>query len=176
MEATMKRLLPILTAGAFAAAIAAGSAVPAGAAADGAGSNHASSSRGMRLPGGFKHLVVIYEENHSFDNLYGAWGRVHGQRVDGWKQARVGHTVQVAEDGTPYDCLLQNDVTLASGASAPLPNTCQDPAHSIPASRFVNLPFTIDTYIKPADKTCPAPGVFAANGVLKDSPGAEPGG
>ena len=25
-----------------------------------------------RIPGGFKHLVVIYEENHSFDNLYGA--------------------------------------------------------------------------------------------------------
>ncbi|HVH93890.1 MAG TPA: hypothetical protein VM688_03125, partial [Nocardioidaceae bacterium] len=24
-----------------------------------------------RLPGGYKHLVVIYEENHSFDNLYG---------------------------------------------------------------------------------------------------------
>ena len=35
------------------------------------------------LPGGYKHLVVIYEENHSFDNLYGGWGRVDGQHVDG---------------------------------------------------------------------------------------------
>ena len=44
------------------------------------------------------------------------------------------------------------------------------------ASTFTNDPFTIDDYIKATDKTCPAPGVFAANGVLKDSPGAVPGG
>ena len=25
--------------------------------------------------GRYKHLVVIYEENHSFDNLYGQWGK-----------------------------------------------------------------------------------------------------
>ena len=31
------------------------------------------------LPGGSKHLVVIYEENHSFDNLYGEWGAVNGR-------------------------------------------------------------------------------------------------
>ena len=39
------------------------------------------------LPGGFKHLVVIYEENHSFDNLYGGWGSVNGQRVNGRSRA-----------------------------------------------------------------------------------------
>src|SRR4051794_3315274 len=33
--------------------------------------------------GGFKHLVVIYEENHSFDNLYGTWGSMNGQQVVG---------------------------------------------------------------------------------------------
>src|SRR4051812_50011214 len=33
----------------------------------------------MKLPGGFKHLVVIYLENHSFDNLYGGWGAGQGQ-------------------------------------------------------------------------------------------------
>ena len=27
----------------------------------------------------YKHIVVIYEENHSFDNLYGGWGKVGGQ-------------------------------------------------------------------------------------------------
>ncbi len=33
--------------------------------------------------GNYKHLVVIYEENHSFDNLYGLWGKVGHQKVDG---------------------------------------------------------------------------------------------
>ena len=27
-----------------------------------------------------KHVVVIYEENHSFDNLYGGWEGVNGSR------------------------------------------------------------------------------------------------
>ena len=27
-----------------------------------------------------KHVVVIYEENHSFDNLYGGWEGVNGLR------------------------------------------------------------------------------------------------
>ena len=27
---------------------------------------------------GVKHIVVIYEENHSFDNLYGKWEGVRG--------------------------------------------------------------------------------------------------
>jgi len=31
-----------------------------------------------QLPAGYTNLVVIYEENHSFDNLYGDWGRVGG--------------------------------------------------------------------------------------------------
>ena len=33
--------------------------------------------------GTYKHIVVIYEENHSFDNLYGNWGSVDGQHVVG---------------------------------------------------------------------------------------------
>src|SRR4051794_41918146 len=33
--------------------------------------------------GHFKHLVVIYEENHSFDNLFGGWGDVGGDAVAG---------------------------------------------------------------------------------------------
>ena len=32
---------------------------------------------GPEVINGFKHLVVIYEENHSFDNLYGTWGSVN---------------------------------------------------------------------------------------------------
>ena len=36
---------------------------------------------------GFKHIVVIYEENHSFDNLYGNWGDINGQQVMGLSDA-----------------------------------------------------------------------------------------
>ncbi|MGW3498725.1 alkaline phosphatase family protein [Streptomyces sp. NPDC001020] len=125
------------------------------------------------LPGGYKHLVVIYEENHSFDNLYGTWGEVGGRSVNGLAQADDEQRTQVAQDGTPYRCLLQNDVNLAS---PPLPSTCGDAGHGIPDSAFANGPFSIDDHIRPEDKTCPAPGTNAPNGVLKDSPGALPGG
>jgi acid phosphatase len=123
--------------------------------------------------GHYKHVVVLYEENHSFDNLYGQWGRVGGDSVDGLPDAPRRHTVQIAQDGTRYKCLLQDDVNLTS---PPLGSTCHDPGHGVPDSRFTNKPFTIDQYIAPTDKTCPPPTVFAPNGVLKNSPGARPGG
>jgi acid phosphatase len=116
------------------------------------------------LPGGYKNLVVIYEENHSFDNLYGDWGRIGGRVVNGLQNATPAHITQIAQDGTAYQCLLQNDVNLTS---PPLATTCTDPAHGVPASHFPNTWFTIDDYIKPKDTTCPAPGVFAPNGVSK---------
>jgi acid phosphatase len=131
---------------------------------------HASHGAPGSLPGGYTNLVVIYEENHSFDNLYGSWGKVGGDRVDG---GAVPAVTQVAQNGTAYTCLLQNDVNLTS---PPQPNTCQDSGHGVSASAFTNKAFTIDDYIKPSDATCPAEGVFAPNGVLKDSPGAQPGG
>jgi phospholipase C len=114
---------------------------------------------------------VIYEENHSFDNLYGGWGRVGRDRVDGLQD--VDSATQVDQHGTPFGCLPQDDVNLTS---PPLSSECSDPTHGIPASHFQNQPFAIDDFIAPDDRTCPAPGVFAANGVLKDSPGALPGG
>jgi phospholipase C len=126
------------------------------------------------LPGGYRHLVVIYQENHSFDNLYGDWGRVNGHQVTGLAQAPVSTTRQRAQDGAPYRCLPQDDVNLT--APDPLSDRCQDPAHKVTASHFGNRPFKVDRYIKPMDRTCPAPGVFAENGVKKDSPGALPGG
>jgi acid phosphatase len=110
-------------------------------------------------------FVVIYEENHSFDNLYGMW-----ERVDGLRNADAAHTVQLNQAGEPYQCLLQNDVNLAAQ-----PATCTNSSPAF-SSHFPNAPFKIDDYIKPTDKTCPAPGVSASNGVLKDSPGALPGG
>jgi phospholipase C len=117
---------------------------------------------------------VIYEENHSFDNLYGSWGRVNGQRIEGVESRHLRGATQVAQNGEPYGCLAQDDVNLA--APSPLPATCSDPAHGIPASAFANKPYTIDPFIGPLDHTCPPPGQFPPNGVLKGSPGSLPGG
>ena len=78
------------------------------------------------LPGGYRHLVVIYEENHSFDNLYGSWGSVNGQHVTGLADATDANTTQVDQDGAPYDCLLQDDVNLTS---PPLDAICHDSHH-----------------------------------------------
>jgi acid phosphatase len=115
------------------------------------------------------NLVVIYEENHSFDNLFGGW-----EGVNGVSHSDVAHTAQRAVDGTILPCLPQNDVNLAS---PPLPVTCSGTVGGAPIdSAFHNRPFVIDRYIAPEDRTCPAPGVFAAHGVVKDSPGALPGG
>jgi phospholipase C len=51
-------------------------------------------------------------------------------------------------------------------ASPPLTPSCTGEAF---ASHFPNAPFRIEDFIKPTDTTCPAPGVFAPNGVLKGS-------
>jgi acid phosphatase len=126
---------------------------------------------GPAVVGGFKHLVVIYEENHSFDNLYGEWGAVGHDRVDGLATAPGVRTGQVAQDGTRYSCLLQNDVNLAS---PPLASSCADPTHGVKASAFANAPFRIDDHIDPGDTTCPEPGASAPNGVAKGS--GRPGG
>ena len=108
----------------------------------------------------FDNVVVIYQENHSFDNLYGGWGKVDGHKVDGVANAPASRTTQVAQDGTPYGCLLQNDVNLTS--PTPLPTTCSDPAHQVPNSAFANEPFTIDDYIGPTGHDLPRPGRAAA--------------
>jgi len=108
--------------------------------------------------GAVKHIVVIYEENHSFDNLYGGW-----EGVNGLSSATAAQKLQLNQAVTAFGCLLQNDLNLAS---PPQPVTCTDTANAI-TSNFTNAPFTIDNFIKPSDTTCPAPGVFAANGVLK---------
>jgi acid phosphatase len=113
----------------------------------------------------FKHIVVIYQENHSFDNLYGLWGEVDGEPVNGLSRAGVHHTTQVRQDNkTAYKCLLQDDVNLTS--PSPLSTTCtDDTGASTFQSAFKNKPFQIDKYIPSTATTCPAPGVFAANGL-----------
>ncbi len=92
-----------------------------------AGASAASADHGKK-PGhsglrGIEHIVVIYEENHSFDNLYGGW-----EGVNGLKNADAAHTTQVDQAGVPYGCLAQNDVNLTS---PPLAVTCTDAAHTL---------------------------------------------
>ena len=105
------------------------------------------------------HIVVIYEENHSFDNLYGSWEGVNGR-----SKADAVHTTQLNQSGTPFTCLNQLDVNLTS---PPLAATCNDSTTATPfSSAFQNKPFLIDTYIPASAQTCPQPGVFAPNGLL----------
>jgi len=122
----------------------------------------------------YQHLVVIYEENHSFDNLYGLWGDLGGQGIDGLPQADLG-TTQIAQNGDPYTCLKQLDVNLNtdfSGSANPAfpPNTLSKQAACNPetvtfpdastvqyTSHFLNEPFNIDQYIPADATTCPRP-------------------
>jgi acid phosphatase len=94
------------------------------------------------------HIVVIYEENHSFDNLFGGW-----EGVNGLANADAAHTAQVDQSGNAYACLKQLDVNLNENAIAP---TCSDAAHGI-ASAFKNTYFAFDPIIRPTDTTCPPP-------------------
>ncbi|AHF14306.1 alkaline phosphatase family protein [Niabella soli] len=50
--------------------------------------------------GKIKHLVVVYMENRSFDNLYGEF-----KGANGLKNARKGNFIQVNEKGIPYEYL-----------------------------------------------------------------------
>src|SRR2546428_600575 len=97
------------------------------------------------------HIVVIYEENHSFDNLYGGWEGVNGRA-----NADPAHTRQVDQNGATYTCLLQNDVNLVN-----LTATCNDAAHGF-STAFPNTWWMIDPLIPPSATTCPTVlGAFA---------------
>ena len=78
------------------------------------------------------HIVVIYEENHSFDNLYGGW-----EGVNGLANATAANTTQIRQAGTPFLCLQQNDVNLTS---PPRPASCVGETYN---SDFTNQPFDI---------------------------------
>jgi acid phosphatase len=118
--------------------------------------------------GKINHIVVVYEENHSFDNLYGGWEGVNGRA-----NADAARTNQIGQNGLLYNCLLQTDVNLMS---PPLPSDCTDTSTGTAfTSHFPNAPFSIEAYLPPSARTCPQPGVFAAHG-LTPSPANLPGG
>src|SRR5215208_3553918 len=89
--------------------------------------------RGEKKLAKVDRIVIIYEENHSFDNLYGQW-----EKVEGLNDAPNARTVQLKQDGTPYACLPQNDVNLV-GKMACWPNE----------------PFAIEDFIPAEARTCP---------------------
>ena len=126
--------------------------------------NHGSRNRKLSK---IRHIVVIYQENHSFDNLYGGW-----EGVDGRANADSAHTIQVGQAGTPYTCLLQNDFSLTS---PPLSADCVDATTGTTfASHFTNAPFQIEFYIPATTQTCPKP--TAGTNALPPSPDNLPGG
>ena len=107
------------------------------------------------------HIVVIYQENHSFDNLYGGWERVRGLR-----SADAAHTRQVKQDGSLFTCLPQDDVNLT--APDPLSDQCQDTNPTDGStfhSHFFNErrpsndgnPFQVDAYIPVTAPDLPGP-------------------
>jgi phospholipase C len=69
-----------------------------------------------------QHIVVIYLENHSFDNLYGEFPGANGLSSAG------DHATQIGRDGKPY---------------ATLP---QPPGKAFPAN-LTNAPFSIEEYV-----------------------------
>jgi acid phosphatase len=81
------------------------------------------------------HIVVIYMENHSFDNLYGEFPGAEGVRSPGAAKAGV----QLDASGKPYAALPQpvDNTVRPVRADARFPK-------SLP-----NGPFLIDTYLKP---------------------------
>ena len=99
---------------------------------------------------GIDHIVVIYEENHSFDNLYGGW-----EGVRGLSDADAAHTTQLGQTGpssfAPYECLYQDDANLqaqsAANPSGPLSDTCDNTTGGTFPSHFANAPFSIDDYL-----------------------------
>ncbi|MFY9580779.1 MAG: alkaline phosphatase family protein [Gaiellaceae bacterium] len=152
-----RRLLALAAAFALAAIISSAAA--------GSNGNGSGNDRLARI----NHIVVIYEENHSFDNLYGGWEGVNGRQ-----NADAAHTTQVDQNSLQYTCLKQLDANLTS--PIPLAATCNDTAHGF-SSAFGNTYFSIDDFIKPDFITCPPianafgfpnglrnPGINPANG------------
>src|SRR5437762_8383688 len=62
----------------------------------------AGNDKGAKDLAKINHIVVIYEENHSFDNLYSGW-----EGVNGLQNASAANWTQRDQNGAAYSCLLQ---------------------------------------------------------------------
>ena len=81
------------------------------------------------------HIIVIYLENHTFDNLYGSFPGANGLA------AASNAAPQVARDGTPYATLPQ-----------PINTAARRPDPRFPAD-LPNAPFDIEKYAPSDQKT-----------------------
>ena len=97
------------------------------------------------------HVVVIFMENHSFDNLYGHFPGANGLDAPGAK------VPQVNKEGKPYKTLPQ---PLNNGSVFVDPNKSTKTEPSGPDRRFPddlpNAPFPINEYA-PLDQRIPSP-------------------
>jgi len=75
---------------------------------------------------GINHLVVIYDENHSFDNLYGSF-----PGANGISRASATSKTQVTLAGVPYTTLPQTDPHIPTN----LPNEPFDITKYVPANQ-----------------------------------------
>src|SRR3981081_3976256 len=75
---------------------------------------------------GINHLVVIYDENHSFDNLYGSF-----PGANGISRASQTSKTQVTLAGVPYTTLPQTDPHIPTN----LPNEPFDITKYVPANQ-----------------------------------------
>ena len=106
---------------------------------------------GSKELGKINHIVVIYEENHSFDNLFGGWEGVNGlttstRRASATTSRRSTRTARVR---LPQAARRQPHL---APAREHVPGRG---ARDHVASNFPNTFFTIDDFIKPSDVTCP---------------------
>ena len=106
-----------------------------------AGAVASPTARAVPAPAGeaIKHIIVIVQENHSFDNIFGQF-----PGADGIANAGA-TTVQVGKDGNPYPTLPQP--LSNSGTSPPFPPDPRFPAD------LPNGPFLLNTYVRPDEKT-----------------------
>ena len=113
------------------------------------------------------HFVVIYEENHSFDNLYGGWEQVDGLR-DADRGAHAPGQPGRRAVRVPAPERRQPDLAAAVGAAARTPRRRSRATSSTSRSGST-------TTSRPRTRRARRPGVFAPNGVLKGYR-REPGG
>src|SRR6478609_9673978 len=86
--------------------------------------------------GDVEHIIVIYLENHSFDNLFGFFPNADGLAAAGATK------IQVRPDGSPYDFLPP--IHEGKGDS-PI-----DPRFP---EQLPNQPFSIDAYVSIGEPT-----------------------
>src|SRR5262249_4462572 len=85
------------------------------------------------------HVIVIYEENHSFDNLYGQF-----PDANGLANATAATMTQMDKSGQPYSVLPPPLAAPVGGQRSPDPR--------FPAN-LPNRPFLMNRYVSPDDKT-----------------------